>query len=35
MKSKNPGEKNMRWTTPEFEEIMLACEINSYVSGGM
>jgi len=22
----------MAWTTPEFEEVMLNCEINSYAS---
>jgi len=25
----------MEWTTPQFEEIALNCEINSYVSATM
>jgi coenzyme PQQ precursor peptide PqqA len=25
-------EKTMEWTTPQFEEISLNCEINSYAS---
>lgn len=25
-------EKNMEWTTPQFEEITLNCEINSYAN---
>jgi len=25
----------MEWTTPQFEEILLACEINSYASADM
>jgi coenzyme PQQ precursor peptide PqqA len=28
----NPRVKVMTWTTPVFEEVVLCCEINSYVS---
>jgi len=35
MKSETKGETNMQWTQPQFEEILLACEINSYASAEM
>lgn len=31
-KIQSEGEKLMTWTSPVFEEIVLCCEINSYVS---
>jgi len=32
MNSENRKEEIMQWTTPQFEEICLNCEINSYAS---
>jgi len=29
------GTKTMEWTTPEFEEVALNCEINSYASAAL
>ncbi len=26
------GEIDMKWSTPQFEEVLLNCEINSYAS---
>jgi coenzyme PQQ precursor peptide PqqA len=26
------GARNVEWTTPEFEEVSLNCEINSYAN---
>jgi coenzyme PQQ precursor peptide PqqA len=28
-------EENMEWTTPQFDEVSLNCEINSYASAEM
>jgi coenzyme PQQ precursor peptide PqqA len=29
------GQKTMEWTAPQFEEVALNCEINSYASGAL
>jgi coenzyme PQQ precursor peptide PqqA len=31
-KTNSTGEQHMEWTTPQFEEVCLNCEINSYAS---